>query len=93
MRGDETFAAPADGTTHRLATESSCSGVASGSPVPRRRAFASAIHGLGSLRAACAFALRASLAGKTGSRGTGDPELAALEGSASLAKRQPGRLR
>ena len=49
---------------------------ASGSPVPRRRTFASAIHGRRSLRAACAFALRASLTGEAVSRSTGDPSLA-----------------
>ena len=46
--------------------------------MPRRRTFAEGIHGLGSLRAACAFALRAALTGEAGSRSTGDPSLAAL---------------
>jgi len=45
----------------------------SGLTAPRRRTFASAIHGLRSLRAACAFALRASLAGEAVSRGTANP--------------------
>ena len=43
--------------------------------MPRRRTFASAILGLGSLRAAIAFALRAALTGEAGSRSTGDPSL------------------
>jgi len=58
--------------------------VASGSPVPRRRAFAEGIPALRSLRAACAFALRALLAGKTGSRGTGDPSLTVRYGVLAL---------
>ena len=77
MRGDETFAAPADRTTLRPATERSGSNVASGSPMPRRRTFATGIHALRSLRAAIAFALRASLTGEAGSRSTGDPSLTA----------------
>ena len=44
-----------------------------GLTAPRRRTFASAIHGLRSLRAACAFALRAALAGEAVSRGTANP--------------------
>jgi hypothetical protein len=43
--------------------------------VPRCRTFAEGIHALRSLRAACAFALRASLTGEAGSRSTGDPAL------------------
>ena len=50
---------------------------ASGSPVPRRRTFATGILALRSLRAAIAFALRASLTGEAGSRSTGDPSLTA----------------
>jgi|GEM_PF-4813359 len=73
-RGDETIATSAGRTIKRLEKRTG-SNVASGSPVPPRRAFAKSIHGLRSLRAACALALRAALAGKTGSRGTGDPSL------------------
>jgi hypothetical protein len=83
MRGDETFAAPADGSAHRHATKgrpSDESSVASGSPVPPRRTFAPGIHALRSLRAAIAFALRAALTGEAGSRSTGDPSLKSIEG-------------
>jgi hypothetical protein len=45
----------------------------SGLPIPHRRTFAAAIHGLRSLRAGHAFALRATLASKAGSRGMGNP--------------------
>ena len=51
--------------------------VASGSPVPRRRTFASAFHGRRSLDAACAPPSMAPLAGNAVSRSTGDPSLAA----------------
>jgi len=47
--------------------------------MPRRRAFAEGIHALRSLRAAIAFALRAALTGKTGSRGMGNPSQRASE--------------
>ena len=49
---------------------------ASGSPVPPAE-FATGILALRSLRAAIAFALRASLTGEAGSRSTGDPSLTA----------------
>ena len=56
------------------------SNVASGSPVPRRRTFAPAIHGLRSLDAACAPPSMAALAVNAGSRSTGDPSLATRRG-------------
>ena len=46
--------------------------------MPRRRTLAEGIPALRSLRAACAFALRAALTGEAVSRGTGDPSLARL---------------
>jgi len=45
--------------------------------VPRRRAFAEAMHGLGSLHVA--FAFRAALTGEAGSRSTGDPSLTSVQ--------------
>lgn len=54
---------------------SSWLGVASGAPVPCRRTFAQAIHGLRSLGCRLRFAILASLACNAGSHGTVAPSL------------------
>jgi hypothetical protein len=63
---------------------------ASGSPASRRRTFAEGLPALRSLRAACAFALRAALTGEAGSRNTGDPSPASVAGSPFLPLHRRG---